>query len=163
MGVARAAGTVGGACMPVAIGAGVMFGTPGAMSAGVGISVSSDSEPSILRVREPAAGPVTGYIYDDGGTPSMEVKLDLYMDAPGLSITLSSHDLHSKQFSLRLKGPGTFLPDGRIAIAVKNVADVALTINVKVPIFGAGNVNLILPAGQMKLQLLSAPLRGALP
>jgi hypothetical protein len=114
-------------------------------------------------VREPATGPVTGYIYDDGGMPSMEVKLDLYMDAPDLSITAASHDLHSKPFSLMLKGPVTFLPDGRISIAVKNVADVPITINVSITILGDGDVKLILPAGQMKLQLLSAPLRGALP
>ncbi|MEO8845647.1 MAG: Ig-like domain-containing protein [Kofleriaceae bacterium] len=156
-------GTSVATCMPVAIAPGVMYGTSATMSASVGISVSSPTKTSILRVREPATGPVTGYIYDDGGTPSFVVKLDLYMDAPDLSITLSSHDLHSKPFSLMLKGPVTFLPDGRIAIAVKNVADVPITINVSVTLLGAGDVRLVLPAGQMKLQLLSAPLRGALP
>lgn len=162
MGCTLPDGTSAATCMPVTIAPGVMYGTSVTMSATAGITISSDTNVSILRVREPATGPVTGYIYDDNGTPSMEVQLDLYMDAPDLSITLSSHDLHSKKFSLMLKGPVTFLPDGRIAIAVKNVADVPITINVSV-IGLAGNVNLILPAGQMKLQLLSAPLRGALP
>jgi hypothetical protein len=162
MGCTLPDGTTAASCMPVAIAPGVMYGTSVTMSATAGLSISSDTKTSILRVREPATGPVTGYIYDDGGMPSMEVKLDLYMDAPDLSITLSSHDLHSKPFSLMLKGPVTFLPDGRISIAVKNVADVPITINVSV-IGIAGNVNLILPAGQMKLELLSAPLRGALP
>ena len=42
-----------------------------------------------MRVREPAGGgPVTGYIYDEGGMPTMIVALDLYMDAPGASYRL---------------------------------------------------------------------------
>ena len=56
-----------------------------------------------MRLREPAGGPVTGYIIDDGGEPTMVVALDLYMDAPDLSLPLvDGHDLHSKPLSISL-------------------------------------------------------------
>ncbi len=164
MGCTLPDGTSAASCMPVTIAAGLMYGTSVTMSAVVAgfLTIASPTKTSIMRVREPANGPVTGYIFDDHGTPKMMVKLDLYMDAPDLSITLSSHDLHSKPLSLTLEGPVSFLPDGRIAIAVANTADVALDIGVNTPV-GTGHVKLVLPASQMKLQLLSRPLRGALP
>ncbi len=160
MGCTLPGGEVVASCMPVAIDPGIMFGTSVTLKATIIglVGISSDTKFSIMRVREPATGPVTGYIYDKSGTPTMIVKLSLYMDAPDLSITLSSHDLHSKQIDLLLEGPMTFLPDGRIAIAVANSANVPLTIAVDTPI-GTGNVNIVLPAGQMKLQLLSRALR----
>ena len=85
------------------------------------------------------------------------------MDAPDLSLPLSSHDLHSKPLSLSLEGPLTFLPDGRIAIALSNVADVPLEINIDAPLGIGGSVGLVLPRGEMKLQLLSPQLRGGTP
>jgi hypothetical protein len=50
-----------------------------------------------------------------------------------------------------------------MSIAVKNIADVPITINISTAGFVDSTVTLILPKDQMKLQLLSAPLRGALP
>jgi hypothetical protein len=141
----------------------VMYGTNVDMAAVALFTLNTSTETSIMRVREPANGPITGYVYDDNGTPTMMVKLDLYMDAPDMSITLSSHDLHSKPLSLALKGPVTFTSDGRMSIAVANVADVPIVINVTSGGFIPSSVVLALPKGQMKLQLLSAPLRGALP
>jgi hypothetical protein len=164
MGCALPDGTSAASCLPVTISTGVMYGTSVTMSAVVigFLTIASDTKTTIMRVREPANGPVTGYIIDDNGTPKMIVKLDLYMDAPDLSITLSSHDLHSKPLSLTLEGPMAFLPDGRITIAVANTADVPIDIGVNTPV-GTGHVKLVLPTGQMKLQLLSRPLRGVLP
>jgi hypothetical protein len=148
-------------CIPVTIAPEIMYATSVSMDANAIITISTDTKTSVMRVREPASGPVTGYIYDDNG-PTMIVSLDLYMDAPDMSITLSSHDLHSKPLSATLKGPVTFLPDGRIAIAIASIADVPVTINISTPVGGA-NVNLIVPAGEMKLKLLSRPLRGVAP
>jgi len=140
-----------------------MFGTNVDMAAVALFTLNTSTETSIMRVREPANGPITGYVYDDNGSPSMMVKLDLYMDAPDMSVPLSSHDLHSKPLSLALKGPVTFTPDGRMSISVANLADVPIVINLTTTGFISSTVTLKLPAGQMKLQLLSAPLRGALP
>lgn len=165
MGCALPDGTTAPTCMPVTIAAGILYGTSVTMAAKLygTFTLNSDTNTSIMRAREPADGPLTGYIYSEAdGTPTMISKLDLYMDAPDLNITLSSHDLHSKPISVLLKGPVTFLPDGRIAIALLNQADVPITINVSTPV-GDSAIKLILPQNKMQLQLLSAPLRGALP
>jgi hypothetical protein len=86
--------------------------------------------------------------------------LELYMDAPDMSITLSSHDLHSKPLSVTLEGPLQFLPDGRIAITLSNTADLAVEIHIDAPLGIAGSVKLIVPKGEMRLQLLSPAQRG---
>jgi hypothetical protein len=163
MGCTLPDGTMVPVCQPVIIAPGVMYGTSVDMDAVALFTLSTSTETSIMRVREPATGPITGYVYDDGGSPKMMVKLDLYMDAPDMSVPLSSHDLHSKPISLTLKGPVTFTPDGRMSIAVANLADVPIVINLTTTGFISSTVSLKLPVGQMKLQLVSAPLRGALP
>ena len=156
-------GSMAASCMPVTISAEVMYGTSVSLNATVSgvFTITNPTGTTVIRTREPSNGPITGYIIDDNGMPTMMVALDLYMDAPDLSITLSSHDLHSKPLSVSLEGPVTFLPDGRIAIAVANTADVPLTINISTDIVGDGNVDLLIPQGEMKLQLLSRALRGA--
>jgi hypothetical protein len=114
-----------------------------------------------MRIREPAGGgPVMGYIINGGTTPTMVVSLDLYMDAPDMSIPLSSHDLHSKPLTIALSGPVNFLPDGRIAIQLANTADVPVTINISAPLGISGGVELVVPMGEMHLELVSPPLRG---
>jgi hypothetical protein len=75
---------------------------------------------------------------------------------------LSSHDLHSKPLAVLLAGPEQFLEAGRIAIDHANHADLPVTIHVSTP-FGDGAVDLVVPQGEMKLQLLSPAVRGALP
>ena len=154
-------GTTAAACVPVTLDPEAMYGTSITMSATVGFSISTDTGTSVMRLREPSGGSITGYIVDAGGMPDFVVALDLYMDAPDMSIPLSSHDLHSKPLSLVLRGPVTFLPDGRISIAVANVADVPLSVHVSAPLGVSGDVHMLLPAGLMKLQLISPPLRGA--
>jgi hypothetical protein len=157
-------GTTAAQCIPVQLSPQAMYGTSVTMSATLGLSISTDTGTAVMRVREPSGGPITGYIIDGGsGTPILVVSLDLYMDAPDMNITLSSHDLHSKPLSIALRGPVTFLGDGRIAIALSNTADVPVTVNVSAPLGLGGAVDIIVPAGLMQLQLVSPPLRGALP
>ncbi len=159
-------GSMAASCLPVTMNPGVMYATSISMKATinalVNININSDTGITVMRVREPAGGgPVTGYIVDDGaGGTKMVVALDLYMDAPDLSLPLSSHDLHSKPVTVSLEGPVRFLDDGRIAIALTNTADVPVSIKVSAPLGVGGNVNLVMPAHQMKLQLESRPLRG---
>jgi hypothetical protein len=50
-----------------------------------------------------------------------------------------------------------------MSIAVANIADVPIVINITTTGFISSTVTLKLPTGQMKLTLLSTPLRGALP
>jgi len=146
-------------CMPVAVSPQAMYATSVGLDAVALITISNDTGTSIMRVLDGAA-PVMGYIIEKGGQPTMVTKLDLYMDAPDLSIPLSSHDLHSKKLTVSLEGPVTFLPDGRITIALTNTAALPVTITIDAPIVGNGTVSMEVPAGEMKLQLISPALRG---
>ncbi|MEO8552373.1 MAG: hypothetical protein ABI678_20490 [Kofleriaceae bacterium] len=148
-------GTTADTCVPVALSAQSMFSTSMAMTAAaLGIPIAAATGTTLLRVREPADGPLEGYIVDRGGTPTMIVALELYMDAPAMALPIGTHDLHSKPLSVLLTGPLTFRPDGRIAIALANSAD--LPIQITITALGlTGGIDLVVPAGEMKLQLLS--------
>ena len=138
-----------------------MYATTVTMEANIGLPIPSSTGTSVMRIREPASGPVTGYIIDGGGKPKMVVALDLYMDAPDLNVPLSQHDLHSKPLSVMLEGPVQFLPDGRIVIQMANVADLPVTVAIEAAALGImGTIQMIVPKGEMKLQLVSAPIRG---
>jgi len=162
-------GETAATCVPVVLSPEAMYATSVTIQAHVvietaNIDLTTETKTSVMRIREPAAGPVTGYLIDDHGTPTLVVALDLYLDAPDMNILLSTHDLHSKPLSVVLRGPMRFLPDGRLAIAVVNVADVPLEVNIKIPALTAsGSVQMVLPHGELKLQLVSAPARGGLP
>jgi hypothetical protein len=148
-------GTTAAACIPVGISAQQMYTTSVAMTAGaVGIPIATETGIGVMRVREPAVG-VEGFIVDRGGTPTMVVALDLYMDAPDMALPIGEHDMHSKELSVLLSGPVQFRPDGRIAIELSNQVDVPIAITIAAPLGLAGQVSLVVPAGQMKLQLLS--------
>lgn len=113
----------------------------------------------VMRLREAPDGPAMGYVIDDHGTPTFVARLALYLDAPVLNFLLANHDLHAKPLPVDVRGPLRFLPDGRIAIAVANVADVPIDINVQ----GnnrTGAIHMLVPAGGLNLQLVSPPLRG---
>jgi hypothetical protein len=152
-------GTSASVCMPVTLSPQAMYATSVGLDATALITISNDTGTSVMRVRD-GAEPVTGYIIERDGKPTMLAKLDLYMDAPDLSIPLSDHDLHSKPLSVSLSGPVTFLPDGRISIALTNTASLPVTITIDAPIVGSGTVSMEVPAGEMKLQLISPFLRG---
>jgi hypothetical protein len=155
-------GTTAPACIPVTMFPEAMYATSVSLDASIGFSIDTDTGESVMRIREPAGGgPVMGYIVDGGAAgPQLVASLSLYMDAPDMSVPLSSHDLHSKPLNVSLAGPVTFLPDGRIAIALANTADVPVTVNISAPLGIDGSVAMVLPAGQMKLQLVSPPVRG---
>lgn len=152
-------GSSAAACMPVALSPQAMYATSVGLDATALITISNDTGTSVMRVRDGTA-PVTGYIVDKGGTPMMVAKLELYMDAPDLSIPLSSHDLRSKKLSVSLEGPVTFRADGRISIALTNTTPLPVTILIDAPIVGDGIVNMEVPVREMKLQLVSPALRG---
>ena len=155
-------GTTAPSCIPVTMSAQAMYATSVTMKATLVIGITTPTGGSVMRIREPADGPVMGYIIDDNGTPTLVAQLSLYMDAPDMSLPLSAnHDLHSKPLTVALRGPLTFLPDGRISIALANDADVPVTVNIKAPLGISGSVDMVLPAGQMRLQLVSPPVRGS--
>ena len=153
-------GTSAASCVPVAISAQQMYTTSVAMTAGaLGIPIPTETGIGVMRVREGDGGPVEGFIVDRDGTPTMIVALDLYMDAPDMALPIGQHDMHSKELSVLLSGPVRFRPDGRIAIELENLDDVPIAITIAAPLGLTGQVSLVIPAGQMKLQLLSRPKR----
>jgi hypothetical protein len=156
-------GEAAASCVPIVLTSQVMYATSITIDATLVIPVSTDTGLSVMRLREPRGGPIIGHLFDDRGTLTLVVALELYLDAPDMSVPLSSHDLRSKPLSVVLRGPLRFLPDGRIAIAVANVADVPVKVTIDAPLGVTGAVEMILPRGELKLQLVSPALRGALP
>ncbi len=149
-------GTTAPTCIPVTMTPAAMYASSMTMLATVlGLAtLDTPTNTSVMRIREPAVG----YIVDRDGAPTMIAALELYMDAPNLTLPLSTHDLHSKQLTIVLEGPLTFLADGRISIALTNRADVP--IDVDIASVTSGQVALLLAKGQMKLQLVSRAIRG---
>jgi hypothetical protein len=115
----------------------------------------------VMRFREAGDGPAMGYIIDDRGTPTFVATLQLYLDAPNTATAVFgiAQNLHALPLSLAVRGPLRFLPDGRIAIAATNVAGIQIDVDFQA---GAafGVVHMLLPSGELKLQLVSPPLRG---
>ena len=151
------------ACVPVTMSPQAMYATSITMNATVAglFNVDTDTGTSVMRIREPASGPVMGYIIDGGGQPKLVASLALYMDAPDMTLPLNTaHDLHSKPLTVGLEGPVTFLPDGRIAIQAANTADLPVEVTLSTALGRVGSVKMVLPKGEMKLELVSRPLRG---
>ncbi|HET9991061.1 MAG TPA: hypothetical protein VFQ65_21160, partial [Kofleriaceae bacterium] len=156
-------GSVADSCVPVTISPQSLFSTSVTMTAAaLGIGISTSTGKSVMRVRGHGA-PLEALIVDRAGTPTMVVALDLYMDAPQMSLPLSQHDLHSKPLAVALEGPLVFRSDGRIAIDLRNSADVPIAVGIAAPLGITGTVTLTVPAGEMHLQLLSPAQRARLP
>jgi len=156
-------GSVVDHCVPVTLAPQSLFSTSVTMTAAaLGIGISTSTGKTVMRVRDHGA-PLEAVIVDGNGTPTMIVSLDLYMDAPGMSLPLSQHDLHSKPLSVTLAGPVEFRSDGRIAIDLRNGADVPITVGISAPLGITGSVTLTVPTGEMHLQLLSPAQRARLP
>lgn len=157
-------GSTVASCVPVTMSAQAMYSTSVAMTArALGIGITTSTGMSVMRVRERPDGPLEGFIVDRDGTPTMVVALDLYMDAPDMSLPLAQHDMHSKPLSVALEGPLSFSPDGRIAIDLRNTADVPIAVGINAPLGITGTVDLVVPAGEMRLRLMSRAQRGSLP
>jgi len=154
-------GEIAASCIPVTVSPQPMYGTSLSMTANVLIDIDTDTGTNVMRLREPEGGPLTGYIIDDGGSPTFVLPLDVYLDAPDMSVPLASHDLRSKPLSLVLRGPVAFLPDGRIEISLANTEDVPFDVNISAAGLD-GTVQMVVPARQMKLRLVTPPSRGGL-
>jgi hypothetical protein len=115
----------------------------------------------IMRMRETGA-PALGYIMrgPTDAYPQFVIHQSVALDAPDLSILggLVSHDLKGKVLDLVLKGPVTFLPDGRMKVALANTGDVSMTVNISSLGLG-GHIDLRIPRGEMHLTVVGVPLR----
>ena len=176
----------GSSQIPVRVHPGVLYGTSITMASTARVTAliipinvpieDTNTGINILRLRETGGNPITGYIVEEEGQdqPQFIAQLDLYMDAPDMTIrpdsafldSLSSVDHHlvSKPLTAIVKGPITFMDDGRIVIEQANVDNINLTINVEatVPLspLQFGTINLQIPANAMQLRLIGNPLKG---
>src|SRR5262249_4124218 len=152
-------GGTAASCVPVALSPQLVIGTSLplhaiAVDGSSMITLDTPTGALVMRLREPASGPAMGYVIDDHGTPTLVATLSLYLDAPELRLTsLLHHDLHAKPLTVVVRGPVRFLPDGRIAIAVANVADIPIDVNVQGGTL-VGAVRMLVPLGGLKLQLV---------
>ena len=158
--------------IPIELSPGILYGTSIRLDTSVEVLFLNldindvDTNTTLMRVREPADGPNIGYIVREAGVdaPQYIIQLDLYFDAPNMNISVAgvlsvSHNLHSYPLSVTLKGPVTFLDDGRLKIDLANVD--AVPIDVVVDSLGfTGNIDLNIAAGSMQIQLLGDPVRG---
>jgi hypothetical protein len=91
------------------------------------------------------------------------VTTQLYVDAPDLQILggLGSHNLHSYPLTVALKGPVTFLPDGRLQVATTNLTDTALNVTTTITLITAqtGTLNMTVPKGEFHLTLVGEPIK----
>ena len=167
--------------IPVRVHPGILYGTSITMESAaevtippfppIGIPISDvETGTSILRIREDGAA-VYGYIVEEVGVdaPQFIAQLDLYMDAPDMEIEVNipllgglisvNHNIHSLPLTALVKGPITFLEDGRIQIEQVNVADIELEINVS-SIAGSGALKMLIGASAMQLNVIGNPLKG---
>lgn len=164
--------------IPVQVNPGILYGTSITMSSSAVVlgflSIPIEDVAtglSVLRLRQSGDAPVMGYIVQEDGVdaPQFVSQMDLYMDAPDMTIQVDipllgglvsiNHNLHSLPLTAIVKGPITFMPDGRIVIEQANVNDIDLTISIS-SIAGSGTIGLRIPAGAMQLQLTGNPLKG---
>src|SRR5262249_36908611 len=85
-------------CVPVALTPQVMTATSVALAATVVVgntttNITPLTGTMVMRLREPASGPAIGYLIDDHGTPTLVLSLEVYLDAPDMTIPLVNHDL----------------------------------------------------------------------
>ena len=166
----------GASQIPVEVHPGVLYGT----------SITMDSTATVLFLDIPIAdvatgmsvmrlrqsdGPIRGYIVQEEGVeqPQFIARLDLYMDAPDMEIEVDipllggliavNHSLHSLPLTAVVKGPVTFLDDGRVRIEQSNVDAINLDIDLT-SIAGNGSVSLQIGAGGMRLNVIGNPLKG---
>lgn len=134
----------------------------------LGQTLNAPTGPQIMRVRyavNPANGkrelPITGYISNDGSGLRLSATLDLYLDEPNLDAQLFifpvTHNLHSYPLSAAVSGPVQFLPDGRMLATLQNDTDTVINVSLLGGL--GGSIRLVIPAGTLKMQGLSGPIK----
>ncbi len=104
-------------------------------------------------------GLIPGWIVNTPDGPEFRANVDLYLDAPYMHIVAGgSHNQHSYPLTMKLSGPVTFMPDGRMVINQLNTNDIPVNVVLSV-LLSQPEINLKIPAGGVKLQYLGAPIK----
>lgn len=147
-------------CVPVRIFPQIIYGTSVTMELLSLLDIETGR--TVLRMREDLDEPSRGYVIEDPETdaPKLIASLAVYMDAPDMSIPLAGHDLESKPLTISISGPIAFEADGRMKISASNDQDIDVRVEIDFIGLGLGGIELRIPAGAMRLQLMSQPLKG---
>ena len=95
-----------------------------------------------------------------GNGSAVAVNDDVVVGAGAGSLHVNADGTLTFTPTPNVNGPVTFMPDGRIAIGLTNTADVPVSVKIDAPLGISGTVEMIVPHDELKLQLLSRPLRG---
>jgi len=104
-------------------------------------------------------------VEDDDGQPVFKTKVDVFLDAPDLKLSLAlpiSHNLNSYPFTLELSGKVTFFDDGRMQIEQYNVNVPVIDVDAVVSLIGIPiekNIPLLIPEGGLYLNFISNPVK----
>lgn len=129
------------------------------------------SGPLVMRMRYGDDGALPQALITSGGIdesgaplpPVMSASLDLYMDAPKLHILggLANANLNSRQITLNVSGPLTFLPDGRMTVTLSNQTAARIDVLIEGSLAGDvfyGQVPIVLPVGSVQMRgVIEAP------
>lgn len=98
--------------------------------------------PMLMRILYQDSGPAKGYLYnDESGQLMFRTTLNVLLDAPYLDPSIGpanlSHNLRSYLLpNLQVRGPVTFLDDGRMQISLTNQNAIPITVEAR------GNINI---------------------
>jgi len=127
-----------------------------------GPAMNTPSGPQIMRVRyqKDSNGklkPLTGWILHTDSGPQFRITVPVYLDAPSLTPPLGlPHNLHSYPATLKLKGPVSFMDDGRMQVQLHNTEAVPINISIG---GGTATVDLQIPANGIFLNYMSLPIK----
>ena len=134
----------------------------------IGIWLENPTGPQVMRVRhdyvDGKSVPNTGYIVWDETQQQayFESTMNVYLDAPGLAPKVigieMDTNMHSLPLTLNLRGPVSFLPDGRMEIELTNTQMVDIDIFIDTP-FSDSNVFLKIPKEALIINLVSNPVK----
>lgn len=113
------------------------------------LSGGQSTGPQILRMRYAKDKPecdetqetckrnrlIEGRIIETPTGPKFRTKVDLFLDAPALTLPLDglAHNLFSHAFTLDLEGDITFFDDGRMQIEQRNLETADIMVSIKIP------------------------------
>ncbi|MCH8542892.1 MAG: Ig-like domain-containing protein [Alcanivorax sp.] len=186
--------TVGDFMTPVDVGTQIVLGTSLSLDAtALVVPINGLATGGvILRIKPREEGPVKGFIINEVGeeAPQFLLKLDAYLDAPDLEILggLAASNLRSTEIGAYIKGPISFLNDGRITLDSTNITTISQSIELSIaepgtagpldpvcglPILGPivcgilepvltfelGNIDLLIEPGNFNIKVVNHPSR----
>lgn len=107
-------------------------------------------------------GLIPGWIRNSSEGPVFETRVNLYLDAPYLSVLdgTGSHNQHNYELTLDLRGPVEFLGDGRIVINQRNLNAETVVVELgDLTLDTEGEIHLNIPEGGAYMMYQGEPVK----